>query len=190
MIIYVTKQTFDRYKLRMPEDLTPPMNILAQNIMEKESGNTLMEWGGKLFYFDHRKCMQIVNFASKFTIFLVDVKINDLHDIGDYMAEYLFNIYAGDKKMKQALNHMFKEHAAACFSRLKDKSIISTLNMTQRSFASNGYRFYDFINNGILHTKEINYNVNFNWLFTMKQNKKTEYYYAGERFREIVVAKY
>lgn len=26
MIIYVTKQTFDRYKLKLPEDLKPPMN--------------------------------------------------------------------------------------------------------------------------------------------------------------------
>lgn len=30
MIIYVTKQTFERYKLKLPEDLKPPMNELAQ----------------------------------------------------------------------------------------------------------------------------------------------------------------
>ncbi len=82
MIIYVTKQTFERYKLKLPEDLKPPMNELAQAVMEKESGDKLCEWGGKLFYFDGRKCIQIVNFASKFTLFLVDVKMKDLLDIG------------------------------------------------------------------------------------------------------------
>ena len=35
MIIYVTKQTFERYKLKLPEDLKPPMNELAQAVMEK-----------------------------------------------------------------------------------------------------------------------------------------------------------
>ena len=190
MIIYVTKQTFDRYKLKMPECLTPPMDKLAQTVIEKEGGDTLCEWGGKLFYFDHRKCIQIVNFASKFTLFLVDVKINDLPNIGEYIAEYLLDIYATDREMKKALEHMFKEHPALCFSKLTNKSIISTLNMTQRSFAEDGYRLYDFISDGILHTKKINYTVNFNWLFTMKQNGKTDYCYAGKKFREMVVAKY
>ena len=190
MIIYVTKETFDKYKLKLPKDLKPPLDELARTVIEKEAGDRLCEWGGKLFYFDRRKCIQIVNFASKFTLFLVDVKLSDLPNIGDSIAEYIFDIYSEDKEMLSALERMFKEHQYMCFSKLTDKNIISTLNSTQSSFAEDGYRFYDFISEGILHTKDINRKVNSNWLFTMKINKKTDYFYACEKFRELVFERY
>ena len=190
MIIYVTKETFDQYKLKRPKDLKPPLDELARTVIEKEAGDRLCEWGGKLFYFDRRKCIQIVNFASKFTLFLVDVKLSDLPNIGDYIAEYIFDIYSADKKMLSALERIFEEHRYICFSKLTDKSIISTLNSTQSRFAEDGYRFYDFISEGILHTKDINRNINSNWLFTMKNNKKTDYFYAYEKFRNLVLERY
>jgi len=73
MIIYATKLTFERYKLKLPAELTPPIDRIAQAVIEKESGDKLLEWGAKLFYFDKRKCIQVVNFASKFTLFLIDM---------------------------------------------------------------------------------------------------------------------
>ena len=190
MIMYVTKETFERYKLKPPEDLKPPLDELARTVIEKEAGDRLCEWGGKLFYFDRRKCIQIVNCASKFTLFLVDVKLSDLPKIGDYIAEYIFDIYSADKEMLSALGRMFEEHRYMCFSKLTDKSIISTLNSTQSRFAEDGYRFYDFISEGILHTKDINRKINCDWLFTMTINKKTDYFYACEKFRELVLERY
>ena len=190
MIMYVTKETFERYKLKPPEDLKPPLDELARTVIEKEAGDRLCEWGGKLFYFDRRKCIQIVNFASKFTLFLVDVKLSDLPKIGDYIAEYIFDIYSADKEMLSALGRMFEEHRYMCFSKLTDKSIISTLNSTQSRFAEDGYRFYDFISDGILHTIDINRKINCDWLFTMTINKKTDYFYACEKFRELVLERY
>ena len=190
MIIYVTKETFDKYKLKRPEDLKPPLDELARTVMEKEAGDRLCEWGGKLFHFDRRKCIQIVNFASKFTLFLVDVKLSDLPNIGDYIAEYIFDIYSEDKEMLSALKRMFEEHQYMCFSKLTDKSIISTLNSTQSRFAEDGYRFYDFISEGILHTKDINRKINSDWLFTMTINKKTDYFYSREKFRALVLGRY
>ena len=190
MIMYVTKETFERYKLKPPEDLKPPLDELARTVIEKEAGDRLCEWGGKLFYFDRRKCIQIVNCASKFTLFLVDVKLSDLPKIGDYIAEYIFDIYSADKEMLSALGRMFEEHRYMCFSKLTDKSIISTLNSTQSRFAEDGYRFYDFISDGILHTKDINRKINCDWLFTMTINKKTDYFYAREKFRALVLGRY
>ena len=190
MIMYVTKETFERYKLKPPEDLKPPLDELARTVIEKEAGDRLCEWGGKLFYFDRRKCIQIVNCASKFTLFLVDVKLSDLPKIGDYIAEYIFDIYSADKEMLSALGRMFEEHRYMCFSKLTDKSIISTLNSTQSRFAEDGYRFYDFISEGILHTKDINRKINSDWLFTMTINKKTDYFYAREKFRALVLEQY
>lgn len=190
MILYMTKQTVDRYKLKMPEEMNAPMDKLAQAVIAQECGDKVCEWGGKLFYFDHRKCIQLVNFASKLTLFLFDIKMKDIPDLGDYVVEYIFGLYSEDEEMLDALKHMFKVHPMMCFARLKDKSAISTLNTTQVGFAEDGYRFYDFISDGILRTREINYRVNFEWLFTMKIDGKTEYIHAGERFREIVIDKY
>ena len=190
MIIYATKQTFDRYKLKLPKDLTPPLNEVAEAVVEKESGDKLCEWGGKLFYFDHRKCIQIVNFASKFTLFLIDVKMADMENLGDFITHYLFDLYSKDKKMTKALKRMFKEHPMMCFSKLKDRSAISTLNTTQRLYADDGYYFYEYLSEGVLHTKKINYDVNFKYIFTMKVNGKTDYIHAGEKFKEVVMQRY
>lgn len=190
MIFYVTKQTFERYKLKMPEDMSFPMNEIAKATIARESGNRLLEWGGKLFYFDRRKCIQFVNFASKFTLFLIDIKVDELPMVGNYIANYLLDIYSGDKKMIKLLERFFEEHPACCFSKLTDKSAISTLNRTQWTFAEDGYRFYDYIENGILNTREINKKVNTDWIFTQKINGKTEYFYAADKFKELLINMY
>ena len=190
MIIYVTKQTFQRYKLKLPNELTPPLNQIVEAVIQKESGDKILEWGAKLFYFDKRKCIQIVNFASKLTLFLVDIKLADLGNVGDMIARYLLELYKTDKQMTGALKRMFETNPITCFGKLTDKSAIATLNTTQSGFAYNGYYFYEFIRDGILHTLEINHAVNFNWLFTMKINGKTEYIYAGEKFKEIDLERY
>ena len=69
------------------------------------------------------------------------------------------------------------------FEKLTDKTM-------KREFAHNGYRFYDFIQGGILHTLEINCKVNFGWLFEVKTGGRKEYIYAGEKFKEIAPERY
>ena len=67
MIIYATKQTIERHKIVLPQDMHSPIKEMALATVQKESGDRLLEWGAKLFYFDRRKCLQVVNFASKLT---------------------------------------------------------------------------------------------------------------------------
>ena len=61
--------------------------------------------GRKLFYFDRRKCLQLIHFSSLLTIVLVDFKISDLPNLGDVVAHYLFKIYEDDVQMKRALEY-------------------------------------------------------------------------------------
>lgn len=144
MIIYVTKETFERYKFKMPEDFSDPISgVIASAVLQRESGDRLLEWGGKLFYFDRRKCLQVVNFASKLTFVLVDIKMEDRENIGNIIANYMFKLYDCNKKMTRLLERLFKEHPAVCFSRLKDKSAIATLNHTQTNYLLDGYRLGD-----------------------------------------------
>lgn len=190
MILYATKQTRERYKLKLPHELTPPLNEYAQKMIGKESGDELLEWGCKLFYFDRRKCIQVVNLASKFTLFLCDVKIDKVNNIGNMIAGYLLELYKDDTLMYNCIEKMFEESPIFCFDKLTNKSLISTLNRTQLDFAFDGYRFYGYIDNGILRTLQINHDVNYEWLFTKTENGKTEYFYSGEKFRELVVSRY
>lgn len=191
MIIYVTKETFERYKFKLPEDFSDPIDkAIANAVLQRESGDRLLEWGGKLFYFDRRKCLQVVNFASKLTLVLVDIKMEDREYIGNIIANYMLKLYEDNKKMTRLLERLFEEHPAVCFSRLKDKSAIATLNHTQTDYLLDGYRLGDYIRDGILHTVELNNEINREWLFKQKIDEKTEYIHPAERFEQLLRERY
>jgi hypothetical protein len=61
MILYVTKETFTRFKLKMQEEMSDPISQQGfRMVLNQERGDKLLEWGGKLFYFDRHKCIQVV----------------------------------------------------------------------------------------------------------------------------------
>ena len=187
MIVYATKQTIERYSL--PDDLQQEGNVVPV-FAGRDVGNPLQEWGAKLFYFDRRKCLQVCNFASKFTIFLFDLKKKDIDLIGELLLFYIFELYSNDEEMMPALVELFGLKPAVYFSRLTDRRIIATLNSTQRTFAANGDYFYQFIEDGVLDTMEINRRFNFDYIITDKIDGKTQYFIPKERFRELVLADY
>ena len=190
MILYATKQTIERYKLQMVDELSPEMSALAHAVIERDAGSMLHEWGIKLFYFDGKKCLQAVNFASKFTLFLFDIKIGELVNIGPLMVEYMLDLYQDDPEMIKCLHRMFEQDQYIAFAPLKNKSMISTLNLTQSDYAFDGQRFWEYVENGVLHTREINRDVNFNYFFTYKAIGMKDYYYPAELFREQVMKVY
>lgn len=190
MILYATKKTFDRYKLKTPDEMSSELNIVARMVVDKESNDPLFKWGAKLFYFDRRKCLQVVNFASKFTLFLIDIKVSDLPMVGNLMANYMLYIYNGDIEMQHCLEKMFDSSPVCIFDHLHDRKIVATLNRTQLDFAFDGYRFYDFVENNILNTREINRRINMDWIFGEKIGNKKEYYCAADKFRELVVNRF
>ncbi|HCD90600.1 MAG TPA: hypothetical protein DEQ52_02580 [Ruminococcaceae bacterium] len=191
MIIYATKQTVDRYGIKMPENFQNPfMRQMTLAVYNREKNDRLLEWGAKLFYFDHRKCIQICNFASKFTIVLVDIKKADLEIVGDLVAKYLLDIYSDNKRMTALLKRLFKEHPLVCFAKLTDRKTISTMNRFQSVYLEDGYRLYDFIENGILKTIILNREINREYLVTDKIDGKTEYFYPAERFEELLINYY
>lgn len=190
MILYFTKLTLERYKLKLPHEMTPPTNQIIESLMAKERGNELLEWGGKIFYFDRRKCVQLVNFASKFTLFLIDLKVDAVSEIGNIVAQYLLELYKDDAKMCDCLKRMFSEAPFCTIDRLTNRSIIATLNQTQQSFAWNGYRFYDYIQDNVLHTIQINKDVNFEYPASRKTDMGKDFFYRGKLFRELVTTRY
>lgn len=190
MIFYATKETIKRYNLKTVEEMTTSAKILAQRVVEREKVDRLLEWGIKLFYFEGRKCLQVMNFASKYTLFLIDINVKDISNVGDLIAHYMLDMYADDHKMIAMLKQMFAEHHTCVYDKLTDKSIISSLNNNQLGFAGDGDTFYDFFEDNILKTREINKEVNFNWLVTQMIDGKKTYIYSGERFKFLVYERY
>lgn len=183
MILYLTKETFERYHLKMPQDMQneAPKSI-AEDVLVKETGDPLLEWGGKLFYFDRRKCLQLINFASLLTIVLVDFKVSDLPNLGDAIVHYLFKIYEDDAQMKRALEHYFAVHPALAFSHLKNRKIISKLNFKQQTMLEDGYLLADYIWGGVLHTVELNKYLSESDVVIEKVDGKKEYFDSKEFF--------
>lgn len=190
MIIYLTKETRERLNIPTTSEMKTDMKLLAEKVIEKESGDPLLEWGAKLFYFDRRKCLQVVNFASKFTLILIDIKVKDIFDIPNIMAMYMFEIYKNEALTTRLLKRFFEENPFVAYSALKDKRIIATLNHTQLTYLEDGYRLYDFIENNIMQSKKLNYKINFDWIFTDKADGKTEYYESGKKFAELLKRRY
>ena len=190
MIMYATKQTIERFKIKMPDDMHPISKAEANRIITNEHGDPLVEWGMKMFYFDHRKCIQAMNFASKFTIFLIDIKVSDFENIANLIALYLLDIYKNDSIMIKTLKKHFSNYSVCAYSKLKDRSIISSLNRNQSDFALDGYAFYDYFENNVLQTRKINHDINFKWFVSQKINGKTEYFLPGERFRKLLLDRY
>lgn len=190
MIIYLTKETRERLNIPTTSEMKTDMKLLAEKVIEKESGNPLLEWGAKLFYFDRRKCLQVVNFASKLTLILIDIKVKDIGDTANIMAMYMFEIYKQDSLTTKLLERFFKENPFVAYSALKDKRIIATLNHTQLTYLEDGYRLYDFIENNVMQSKKLNYKINFDWIFTDKADGKTEYFASGKKFAELLKKRY
>ena len=190
MILYATKQTIKDLDIPMPEELSDFNNIMAKNIIKEQTDDKLLEWGLKVFYFDGRKCVQAVNFASKMAIFLFDIKNDEIQWIANGIAIYLNEIYSKDKKMLNLLERFYKEYPACAFSRLTNKSIIASLNHNQFEFADDGYRFYNYIKNNILNSKRINNDFNWDNLTTATINGKKEYVYPAEYFRKLLIERY
>ena len=189
MIIYCTKATIEEYDIPMPHQLAKSIVSLAQGVLDRETGDALWEWGAKYLKVGVQDCLQVMNFASKFTLFLLDIHENGLENVGNMIIQYCMLLYQNDPQMTAALKRMFSSHRGVVLNALKNKSIIASLNHTQIAFAWDGERFWDYVKNNILSTIQLNHDVNFEHLVTYRAIGK-DYYCPGEFFRELVLARY
>jgi len=190
MIFYPTKETAEKFHIDLHKTFEEPQKSMNEKIQSQEQGDRLLEWGMKVLFFDHRKCIQMENFETKLTLFLVDLSVKDVPDIANKMGIYFIQLYQDDPDMIKALQNMYQQHPYVTYDKLVDRSSISTMNRCQSDFACDGYAFYNYFENNVLHTKDINYDVNFDWLVSDKEYIKNDCYFPGRRFREAVVKRF
>ena len=185
MIFYATKETMQRYKLKTPDQLKSEVAPYVQAVIQQAQGDRLYEWGCKLFYFDRRKCLQVMNYETRLVIFLVDIKIKELEFGVNAIPQYLMDMYSEDVFMQRALERYFASAHFVCFDKITDRSIIASMNGIQNRWAWDGYRFYDYIQDGIMHTKRINRDVN-EMPVKRKADGKEEWFVPYEFFAETI----
>lgn len=176
----------ERYKLKKPNEYKDHiMREIAEKVYEREKDDRILEWGAKLFYFDRKKCIQFMNFASKLTIIAVDIKIDDLKNLGNTIAEYLLYLYEDNKEMTNILERLFEKHPIVIFDKLVDKSIIASLDRNQSFILDDGYRLYEYIEDNILKTRKFNKDIN-KIPVMQKIEGKQEYIFPTDRFEELL----
>ncbi len=185
MIYYATKETMKIFKLKTPEDLHPSISPLVQAIKQKEVGRRIYEWGCKAFLFDGRNCLQIMHFETKLVIYLIDWKQDEIEFAADAVAEYLMDMYQEDKQMQEALKRFFASACYVVFDKLTDRSMITCMNSMLNRWAMDGYRFYDYIDNGTLYTRKINRDVN-KMPATLTVNGKKEWIIPYDYFAQTI----
>ena len=192
MIVYATKQTVKAVRLPLVEDLQDPqLRALATDIINTEAGDHMLEWGMKLFYFDHRKCLQVIHIASRMTIFMAGIEDNQVSQIGHFIATYMLELFSDDQEMQRLIDRFLTEHPILLYDRLKDKSIIAHLNLTQRNYLLDGERLAQYIDGGIMHTLKLSKDYNLNYLIKYKDpSGKQSYRFPGKVFEEQLKAYY
>lgn len=190
MIFYVTKKTKERLNIPMISDLSDVNKILANMVYEKEKDNQLLEWGIKIFYMDRRKCLQVMNFASRFTIYIFDIHNDDIRYIGDVIVKYLLELYKNDKIMIKYLKRLFEEHPVCVCSNLTNKSIISALNYNETINVNYCDLFHKYIDNNVLKTVDINKDANWDNIMNTYIDGKKKYVVPGKYFRELLIKFY
>lgn len=187
MIIYLTRQSVKDLDLAMPDEVSPEMKRVIQPILKQEKGDPFYEWAGKLFYFEGRRCLQLMHFQSKFTIYLVDVLDTTLNDLGTWIVRYLFEIYNEKPEMERLLHAFAKENPRVCLDRLTDRSMISTMNMTERTLVDDGQQMREFIKKSVFKSIDFNKKANFENLQSYGKKEKD---YPANRFEQMLKTRY
>ena len=183
MIYYATKETMQRFKLKPPEEMTSEIAPLAQAVAKRERGNPLYEWGCKLFYFDRRKCLQVMHFESRLAVLLFDIKQAEIVYAADAVAQYVLDAYAGDRVMTAALKAYYASSPLVCFDRLTDRSVIGSMNRLQLEWGFE--RICSYIENGVLMSRRINREINERPV-SRRLNGKEEWFIPLERFEALI----
>ncbi len=191
MIIYPTKKTVERFNIPMPTDFEyEKTRNYVQSVINAEKDDRLLQWGMKIFYFDGRKCLQVSNFASKLTFFFIDIKKSEFSSVPHWLTMFMNELYEDDTQMQALIEQFFLEHNVICFDKLTDKAAIATLNRTEIDFLWSGDRLYKYISDNILHSRQLNNDVNRDYLVTIKINGKTDYVFPAEYFKKLLIERY
>lgn len=191
MIIYGTKETRKVCKLPTPELAS---NYLLKELIsesrERYAGDQLFEWGAKSFYFERTLCLELCNFASRFTILMVAVTDEMVKHLPEYILTYLNKVYEDDQEMLKLLELYADDNAFTYFDKLTNRSVIGSMNHFQNYYLDGGDRLYEFAKGRTIQTVELAKKYNLHYIIGLKVDGKKSYLYPGEVFAKLLKERY
>ena len=179
MILYADTKSFLSYKLKTAEDFTYPRSEIARGFMELERGDSLLEWGMKLFRMGDARCLHLVNLGAGLTLYLFGVERPQIGLLGRVMEYYIRRLHEGDGEMTSALDRMFSRVKVCQFAHLTDEFTAAGMEQTEQEFIFSGKWLPDCVKDGSLDGCEVNRRANFEYAPD-----------AGKRFRDAVVMRF
>lgn len=189
MIIYPTVKTADVFGAPLNAKIKDKaMKAVSESVISSEQGNALCEWGLKLFYLNGMKCLQAMNYASKFTVVLCNVRKADLKDVGNLIADSMLKVYEQDSETYEALVKIVRSHPIVAWDKMTNKTVLSSMNIIEEGFLTNP-DFYDkFIDkNGNLDCLSMNTWLNFEYITSGAFVGSKKYIFPGELMKELVL---
>ena len=179
MNIYVTKETAKRLKLPAVSEPSAA-----------EECDLLMSWGAKLYYFNRRKCIQLVNYETRLTIVLDDLRAQKSAAIPDLLMASLQELFKGDQEMLTCLERMEKEGPVRYGTPIRNRKILSSIVFNETTFLARDVIPKGFVQEGALLTRELNWYLNMQHLFAETIHESGMVSNPGEKFRKRMVERF
>ena len=179
MILYADTRAFLSYKLKTAEDFTYPRSEIAKGFLELEQGDSLLEWGMKLFRMGDTRCLHLTNLGTGLTLYLFGVERPQIGLLGRVMEYYIRRLFDGDDEMTAALDRMFSRVKVCQFAHLTDDFISDGMEQAEQEFIFSGKYLPDCVKNGALDGGEVNRKANFDYSPD-----------AAKRFRDAVTMRF
>jgi len=189
VIIHITQGLADRFNLKMADELPKEEKAPALDYLKNRKWDSLISWGAKGFHFRNISCVQMLNFASKLSFFAFNVETGTPEMLGHIMWQYLDEIYSDDEEMKKALEKYFKQNAYTVYTPLTDKAATASLNKNEQIF-TNEEKMSQFIENGTLLSRKLNWEYNKGYLVARIVSGKTEFIVPADRFKDLIINRF
>lgn len=189
MVFHITQGFANRFNLTMADALPAEEKVSAMHLLKIKKWDPLVAWGIKGFDFGKYKCFQMLNFATKFSLFVFNVEDGSVENLGDIIWEYMNVIYAGDEEMLAALEKYFTVNRYSVFTPLLDKPSLASLVRNEQMF-TNLEKLGKYVDGGVLQTKKLNTEYNKGYLVARIFRGKTEFIVPADRFRQLVIERF
>ena len=180
MNYYYTKLTATRYGLEL--DDTPQTS--------NQENMNLFSWGVKIVYIQGKKSLQVLHYASKFTVLMFNISKRDMASFDGLFKSYLDMIFLEDPLMRNALKNYFEEADMGYDYPLKDKSIIARLNKNQTNYFDDMDWIFNFVQDDMLYFDDLCLNLNQHNLTRETIDGNVVYTAPLEDFRALILDRY
>lgn len=188
MIFYGTKSLMSEMH-KDGKELSEVGKMIERATIEKEQGNPLFEWAVNTYCFGELRCTQIVNVASRLTVFVCQHAKDDVRLFVVGFLKGLIELYGDDEEINDALLKYLKAANQLAYLPLKNRSMQAALNYVKVDIVQNGYGLEMFMINDQFNNRLLNEYVS-HYMTPVTIDNVKQYVIPKEYFKTLIMDKY